>query len=487
MIGALWNGISGMNAMQNALTAESNNVANINTVGYKADTTSFSDMAYGPGRVGKGAAPGVISKDFSQGNLKASGGDYDLAISGKGFFTAYDTQNDELRYTRSGDFRVGNDGTLQMPNTFKVQGIPSGVPTVISTDPNVSRITSAYSRTLASQVVETNSQIMTINTKSTDYITSATTSGTSGTDLKTADAKISDIELLRTSYTTALSSYASNPTTGTAPVAQVNSVDFTNFATELVAEGDYIEIVIDGDVIRESFNTDAQTTMNNFADRISRVPGLDGSVDALGNLTVASIVPGKEISITSPKINTATYNVSTTTSVVLGSGMANVTALKTLLSDKIVDAGAQFIDLTNTLDLTTTTYTDLQTKLTDLGISDNQFGKPEIVDGVIYMGQAENKFVIGKVPVSAFTNASLLKAEGGNVYSMVKQTPEGVEIVPVSMAGISTVQSHFLELSNSELSGGLVNLMVYQRAFEANSKLFAAADEFLNIAISLKK
>jgi flagellar hook protein FlgE len=482
MIGALWNGISGMNAYTNALTAESNNVANINTVGYKADTVSFADLAYTDG-VGKGTNASAIDKNFNQGNLKITGGDYDLAINGKGFFTAYDTRNEEVRYTRAGNFRIGNDGKLQMPNGFNIYGISTGTtPSIVSSDPTVTRINSSYTQSIASQIVETSTEIKTINAKSTDFQASAVASGTSGTDYKTADAKIADAIVLTTAYTQALSLYGSNPVAGVAPVAQVSSLAYNSFATDLTKQGDYIEVLVDGNTIRQSYDTDAQTTMNLFADKISKTAGIEGSVDSAGTVTITSLIPGKEINIASPKINSQSFIATTTTAASLGTGMANVTALRTALSTAIQNAGGEFIDITNNIDLTATQITDLQLKLDTLNISDNQFGDPEIDNGVIYLKQGENKFVVGKVTVHAFTDQTSLVAEGDNVYSKTEAAGE-----PINMAGISTVLGGSLELSNSQLSEGLVNLMVYQRAFEANSKLFAAADDFLNIAIQLKK
>ncbi len=482
MIGALWNGISGMNSYQNALTAESNNVANINTVGYKADGISFADMAYTDG-LGKGSKHSSVDKNFNQGSLKITGGDYDLAVSGKGFFTVYDEKNAETRYTRAGNFRIGNEGKLEMPNGFEVQGISTGeAPTIISTDPNITKLTSSYTETLASQVIESAGEISTINAKSTDYKASASASGTSGTDYKTAASKVSDTIALTSAYTQALSAYASNPVAGTIPESQVNSIAYASYNTELTKEGDYVEVIIGGNTTRQSFDTDAQTTMNLFADKISTNQGMSGSVDTSGNITITSLIPGKEISISSAKINSVAFNITTTTAAVVGEGLANVTAIRDALSVSIQSAGGEFIDIRNKIDTKNGVATSLQMKLDTLGISDNQFGIPEIDNGVIYLKQGENKFAVGKVTVSAFTDQTSLIPEGNNVYSKTEDAGE-----PVDMTGISTVLSGTLELSNSQLSDGLVNLMVYQRAFEANSKIFATADEFLNVAIQLKK
>ena len=485
MMPALWNGISGMNAYQNALTSESNNVANINTVGYKADTVSFADQAYTNG-FGKGTQAGIVTKDFGQGDFKLTGADYDLAVNGKGFFTVYDANKDVTLYTRAGNFRIGNDGTLQTANGFKVQGLSVGTtPTVSSTHATVNVMSYPFTETISSQVIETQNEIKTINAKSTDYVQTAVSGGISGSTYKTASAKISDAIALTTAYNSALSSYSSSPVAGTSPVAQIDSIAFASFATDLTQAGDYIEVLVNGNSFRQEFDTDAQTTMNMFADKLSSIQGYDAVADTAGNITITSLIPGSDLSIGSAKINNATFNVTTTTASVSGSGLANVAAMQAALSTSIQRAGGDFINMVNTLDLTTEaslTFTNIQMKLDTLNISANQFGEPEIDNGVLYLKQGENKFLVGKVTVAAFTDQEELDAIGDNAYAVTADAGTAV-----SMAGITSVLSNTLELSNSQLSEGLVNLMVYQRAFEANSKLFSAADEFLNIAISLKK
>lgn len=485
MIGALWNGISGMNSYQNALTSESNNVSNINTVGYKADIVSFSDFAYSNG-VGTGTEVGSIDKDFSQGDFKLTGGEYDLAISGKGFFTLYDTKKNETLYSRAGNFRIGNDGTLQDVVGNKVQGLSVGTaPDVISTNANVNTMSYPFTETLSSQIIQTPTHIKTINAKSTDYVKTATTDGVSGTTYKTSSAKISDAIALTTAYNSALSLYASNPVAGSAPVAAVYTIPYTSFTAELTQTGNYAEVVVNGNSYRQEFVTDAQTTMNLFADKLSGIQGVDSTVDTSGNIVITSLLPGQEMTVSGARLNNSLFNVTTTTASSAGTGLANVEALRTALSTAIQRAGGDFINMTNTLELSneaSLTLTDIQMKLDTLGIAGNQFGEPEIDNGVIYLKQGENKFVVGKVPVAAFTNQADLEPAGNNAYTVTN-----IDAKPASMADISTVLSKTLELSNATLSEGLTNLMIQQRGFEANSKAFTTADDFLRIATELKK
>jgi len=489
MIGALWNGISGLNSYQNALSVSTNNVANVNTVGYKADQVAFSDLMYQDG-VGKGAQQSSIYKDFSQGNIKLTGGAYDLAIEGKGFFIVNNEEIDENVYTRAGNFRVGSDGRLQSPAGYPVQGIPTSTPVVTSTDSDVSVFTSNYTQTMASQIIETSTGVQTINAKATDYVATAVASGTSGTDFKTASSKKADVVALSTAYSTALSSYASNAVTGTAAVAQVSSIDFSTYATDVTKAGNSMSVTIDNRKISQEFDTDAETTLKLFADEISKITGLQASADTTtGAVTVTSLIPGTEVSISNANHTVGESIVDHVTTVTTasnsGSGLAAADTLRDALATAVKSAGGEFISIDNTIDTTreTTLNTgDLQTKLDTLGFSDSQFGVTEVDGGIIYISQGDNKFAVGKVSTAAFTNNLELLPQGNNVFKKSDASGE-----PVNAAGVSNVIGGALELSNTALSEGLVDLMVYQRAFEANSKTLSAADEFLSTAIQLKK
>lgn len=114
MIGALWTGISGLASQQTALDNESNNIANVNTVGYKASRISFADLMY-QDSIGKGSSVTKAEKQYTQGSLNLTGSSYDVALNGDGFFVVSNknsTGSSESFYTRAGNFRMGDNGTL---------------------------------------------------------------------------------------------------------------------------------------------------------------------------------------------------------------------------------------------------------------------------------------------------------------------------------------------------------------------------------------
>ena len=351
MIGALYNGISGLSAFQQALNSESNNISNVNTAGYKSDSVTFADMMYQQG-IGKGASLQSVQKSFTQGNLKITGNPYDMAIDGKGFFMVKG-QREEIYYTRAGDFRMGTDGTLQTPSGLNVMGFPIGPVSSVSSNPLITQFTSAYDKYLGSQLVIEDSEVLTFNARATDYTSSATSdlSAMSGNGYKTAGSKVADVEALATYYRQKLSELAPVLSAGTPSEAQVSTINYSDFATKLVSEGDYVEVFVNNTVYRQSFDTDAQTTMNKLSDQVSSAKGLTSSVDSAGLLTITSLIPGQKVTIANPKINDDDYLVNTVTDAIKGSGLAAVDSARVALQNAVERAGAEFLELTNRVDL----------------------------------------------------------------------------------------------------------------------------------------
>jgi flagellar hook protein FlgE len=124
--------LSGLSASSSALSSIANNLANLNTVGYKQTRTTFRDMFYqnvgsngsgNPIQIGAGAAVGSVSTIFSGSNIETSGVPTDVAISGEGFFVV--ERDGVTRYTRAGNFTTSPDGTLSTENGEYVMGYPA--------------------------------------------------------------------------------------------------------------------------------------------------------------------------------------------------------------------------------------------------------------------------------------------------------------------------------------------------------------------------
>jgi flagellar hook protein FlgE len=125
--------LSGLTAAQGQLQSVSNNLANLNTDGYKDQTLTFSDIfsqtgatngSGDPIQTGSGVAVSSTDSDFTEGSLNATGTASNMALSGNGFFV---TQNPGglPDYTRSGDFTVNNAGQITTPSGELVLGYPA--------------------------------------------------------------------------------------------------------------------------------------------------------------------------------------------------------------------------------------------------------------------------------------------------------------------------------------------------------------------------
>ncbi len=132
------------------------------------------------------------------------------------------------------------------------------------------------------------------------------------------------------------------------------------------------------------------------------------------------------------------------------------------------------------------THDSLQLRLDKLDISDSKFGSFRVDEtGLITIKDGGVEYAVGQLAIARFTNNRGLEAVGENNF---KQTQEsGNAIFSTNNNNTSGVKGQALELSKAELSESLVNLMVFQRAFEANAKSITTSDELLSTLINLKR
>jgi flagellar hook protein FlgE len=156
MAGSFSAGLSGLNANSAYLTVIGNNLANINTIGFKASAVTFQDLvstsiggsSANPMQLGLGVTTGSIAPVFSQGTIENTRESTNVAIQGNGFFVVRGT--DGQSYTRAGAFTFNPEGKLVSPDGQFVQGftaldpvtgavITTGRPTDIAVPPGVLR------------------------------------------------------------------------------------------------------------------------------------------------------------------------------------------------------------------------------------------------------------------------------------------------------------------------------------------------------------
>jgi len=137
MMRALWSAASGMQAQQLNVDNIANNLANVNTAGFKKDRVDFQDVIYqtlkSPGasateglqiptglHVGLGVRPVATQKIFTQGNMQQTGNPLDLVIEGEGFFQI-SMPDGTTAYTRDGGFKRDSQGNLVTSDGYTLQ------------------------------------------------------------------------------------------------------------------------------------------------------------------------------------------------------------------------------------------------------------------------------------------------------------------------------------------------------------------------------
>jgi flagellar hook protein FlgE len=117
--------LSGINAANADLNVTANNIANVNTAGFKESRAEFADLfsysGYGLARnaIGTGVKVSNVAQQFSQGNIDPTGRSLDFAIDGEGFFTV--NKNGNVLYTRAGNFQTNNQGYVVTPDGARLQ------------------------------------------------------------------------------------------------------------------------------------------------------------------------------------------------------------------------------------------------------------------------------------------------------------------------------------------------------------------------------
>ncbi|MBL6750922.1 MAG: flagellar basal-body rod protein FlgG [Nevskia sp.] len=162
MNSALWVAKTGLDAQQTQMAVISNNLANVNTTGFKRGRATFQDLLYqnlgqagaqtstqtqSPSglMLGTGVRIGATEKLFQQGNMQQTSNSFDLAINGRGFFQIQ-MPDGTLAYTRDGSFQVNNQGQMVNANGYLLQPgvtIPQGAQSVTISGDGIVSVTVA--------------------------------------------------------------------------------------------------------------------------------------------------------------------------------------------------------------------------------------------------------------------------------------------------------------------------------------------------------
>lgn len=481
MSGSSYSSYSGLIASQKGLDVESNNVSNVNTTSFKSDTISFADILYNKG-VGVGTTTSTIDKSFTQGNMKNTDNPYDLSIYGDGFFKVKNDITNEEYYTKDGHLQKDFDGFLETIGGLQVQGVVADY---------AGKVGDEHSEHILSTIQEDADTIVSINIFSTDYNKDATDdlATQSGSNYKTAASKIEDIDALKNGLISANTAYNYNSIDGNVAVMPEYEMEFN---PARITNTSILSVDIDGIKYYQNYTVSAEETLNALSDKLSSIKGITSSVDVTtGVMNVKAIIPGENITlgeVRNDDDSTGFELIATTNTVPYQAGTGKLLYQQIFdeLEIKVAATGGSVIQSTGTIDKTLldpTNFSSIQLDLKNLDIREsdlNLTGEFSLDGNNIYITQGDGKYLIARLVPVNFMNNGGLNPQGDNLYMSTKDsgTAKGTSL---------NIESHTLEMSNADLSQSLVNLMVFQRSFEANSKALTTSDELIKQAINLKK
>src|SRR5271155_828629 len=155
----LYVAMTGAKQIMQAQAVNNHNIANVTTVGFRADSVSFdSEPIYGPGHATRvNAVAGDAGTDFSSGTLETTARNLDIAVNGKGFIAVQGTDGKEA-YTRAGDLRVTDSGAVTTVSGQPVLSetgplnIPPSTQVTVGNDGTISVVPQGLSPAAQSQV-----------------------------------------------------------------------------------------------------------------------------------------------------------------------------------------------------------------------------------------------------------------------------------------------------------------------------------------------
>jgi flagellar hook protein FlgE len=247
-----------------------------------------------------------------------------------------------------------------------------------------------------------------------------------------------------------------------------------------------IEITVAGVKYQEVISTDLEQSFKNLSDQVSAATGMSATVDyATGTMTITSTIPAKDFIVNSAKNNNNNAAITTITEA-KGSGQKLILAFEDKLRDTITAIDGYFVTSKSEVDIpkpgdqfTSKIQLDLSNPI--LGISNVSMGELFQEDGKLYIKQLNADYLVGYIAPVKFINNGGLNPVGDNKYFKTSQSGD-----PKYIEGLSEIKNEILEVSNTSIADSLVDLMVFQKSFEANSKSVTTSDELLKTALQLK-
>jgi flagellar hook protein FlgE len=424
-------GLSGLNASSKNLDVIGHNIANANTTGMKMGRAEFSEMyatalgAAGGFNSGIGVQVANVAQIFTQGNLKITGNQLDLAVNGGGFFQVKQT-DDSIAYTRNGEFKLDKDGYIVSNNGARLQGYTtdeSGNRTsVVTTDLTLPTGSAIDPRRTGGNPDPTQAGVfLTANLDSRAAVQSA---------LPLATALTYPLASSQKEYGTATNAYDSQ---GNAIPVQMYFVKRATNTWDVVA------------------STDSGTT----GQTVGRV-----TFDASGQISPAPVLAPISIA------QNATTGIPSDNPLVFNLNVGDATSGYTL---------TQFGSNFGVYDLKQDGYQSGE--LTSIDIGESGVILARYSNGV---SKAE-----GQVALGNFRNLQGLQPINGGYWA--ESYASGQVVLGAPQEGrLGLVRQSALEESNVDLTQELVNMIVAQRAYQANAQTIKTQDQVLSTLVNLR-
>jgi len=430
--------LSGLSAASKNLQVTGNNIANANTTGFKESRAEFADVyanSLGGGNLtaGSGVTVAAVAQQFTQGSLEFSDNTLDLALKGDGFFTLGEslTDTEGRLYTRSGEFKLNNDGTV-----VNNQGKP-----LLVYRPNGTTVEEGFSQGVLQTLkldsmqglpTPTNTVNEQVNLDANKPDISATTFDPSDTNSYTNQTSVSVYDSLGNSHS--LTSYF-----------VAGGLDASNNREWEVYH------YIDGNPVNVSS------------------PGA-GGVTGTGGVVGEKLVFNSTGQLVAPTPGSGILGDVQLGSYTIPGSSASPLAIKMSYGNSTHIASAFSIDALNQNGLPAG-------QLTGLTIDDS---------GVVFARFSNGgSKPLGQVALTRFANPQGLAKLGDTMWGASSDSGEAIS----GAAGTNNfgeVQSSALESSNVDLSAELVNLIIAQQAYQANAQTLSTENTITQTILNIR-
>jgi flagellar hook protein FlgE len=462
MMRSLWAGVAGLQNHQTRMDVLGNNIANVNTNGFKKGRVTFQDMlsqtlagaakptdevgGVNPQQVGLGMMVATIDTIHTQGALQSTGVMTDVAIQGNGFFVLKD--GDKRFYTRNGAFGLDQDGRLVNPtNGMRVQGWMAQ---------------NAGGQAFINNAAEVQDLVIPVGSKDPAKATTDVYFA-SNLDKRTPEipAGATDQTIQAGTWQTTFDVFDSF---GRVHKLQVNFTRAPGVANRWQAAVSVDPGATTGTNTRVQIGTGANAT-NLFQLDFDNFGALAGVRDAQGNAVTAGALQAA-----------VSYDVPDTTRPAGAAPVRQTFNLNLGSIGAYRDAITQFAEASSTKAVRQNGY--------GMGYLETfKIDQSGTITGVYTNGSNR---VIGQIALGSFTNPGGLEKAGENTY-VVSNNSGTANIGASGTAGKGKVIAGTLEMSNVDLAEQFTDMIVTERGFQANSRTITTSDQMLQELLQLKR